>query len=244
MIKWTAGSGINCGRKSGTRSGGLLVRQWAAVAALMLIAAPGFAGCGGGAASGTKSLVQYTGPDGGAGGALTGRVTAPAGVSLQRPAGRQASATGLSVKTTAPVFVYKINDDGIPTTTWLASALTNSSGDYSLTIPNGYAAGSNELVGCGSGANLMRAFVTATGTIDISPATEVVVLKVTASAQPLANFSAAEIIAMQTQANTDAANADYTGVTSITAASTALYAGTLKTNLDAAIAAAGAAAKR
>lgn len=190
------------------------------------------ASCGGGSGGGGGTVAPT-------GTLISGTVSAPPGVSLGRTTGRTAAATGLVAKAGATVEVYRINDTGARTGNILASSSTGMSGLFNLTLPIGVSINNiNLVVSVGSGNNVMRAIVTSTS-LKINPITELVVSRITANSQPLSTFTVAEISSIQTQAETDSASVNLSSATTISSAVTTLYTGTLKTNFDNNVVAAG-----
>jgi len=189
-------------------------------------------GCGGGGGGGGSSLGGTS-----VGTQINGTVDAPSGVSLGRSAGRSAAATGLVAKSSVKVEVFYIDDTGVKTGNTLVSTITDANGAYSLTLPSGISATSSLVVAVGSGNNLMRTIVTSTSNpVNINPMLELVTSKIAANAQPLSNFTVGEIESLQAQVETDAATVNLSAETSVTDALAILYTGTLKTDLDTAVA--------
>ncbi len=200
------------------------MRNFYGISAVVLCFAVLLAGCGGGG-GGTAAPTGTT---------ISGTVSAPSGVALGRSAGRSAAATGLVVKASVSVEAYLIDDSGNKSGSTLATATSNPSGVYSLTLPVGISAASNLVVVVGTGNNQMRSIVSSTS-VNINPITEMVTSKIVADAQPLSSFSTGEINEIVSNVETNAATVDLSGASDISSAVSTLYSGTVKTYIDSAI---------
>ena len=190
-----------------------------------------FCGCGGGGSDSSPTAANTTET-------ISGSVTAPSGVLLSVKSGGILPATGLEAKSGVSITLYKIDDNGTKSGSTLSTAVTDSSGNYSIALPEGVSFASNLVVAVGSGNNLMRAFVTGTK-IDLNPLTELVVSKVAENSQSLSQFTITEIASILDQVNTSGASVSLSGQTTVVSTVASLYTGTVKTTLDTAVVSAG-----
>jgi hypothetical protein len=197
--------------------------------AVSVIIAGLLSGCGGHGSSVPAAPTVVT---------ISGFVSAPTGVTLGHVAGRSTAAVGLDNRAGVSVDVFLVNDSGQQTGDVLTTTTTDSNGMYALSLSKGVNPGSNLVVNAGTAADPMRSFATKSIT-DINPLTELVVKHIAASGKSISGFSVAQINSIQNQVNTDGADNELTEDETVGAAVTDLDTGTLKTNLDAGIAAAG-----
>jgi cysteine-rich repeat protein len=200
----------------------------AVIVLTLLICSAIFGGCGGGGGTAVTTTTVN----------VAGTVSAPSGIaSLGRTSSRSASAQGLSSRAGVTVTMYYIDDTGLKKGNVLASATTDERGEYTLAIPADIEATSTLVVAVGGGNNIMRAIVVSrTGKITISPMSELVVSKICGHGKPLSSYKVKDIEDMENQVETDSANLDLSGSSSISAAVSTLYTGTVASNLDVAIA--------
>jgi hypothetical protein len=120
-----------------------------------------------------------------------------------------------SVGANVRVNLYKIDNNGNTTGPALATALTRSDGRYSLSLPASVILASEYVVTVGSGPSQMRAMLSGSSNLNISPLTEVVTRLILKNGEvlnqpkiPITEFSPPEINALldAVQRNTDNTN--------------------------------------